>query len=184
MDCRLGHGVDVAGMRDKMARLGVSTAAMTPSYLRLFEQADFPGLRQLITVGEAPHRADALHYAARLRYVNGYGPTETTAAVSFAHITAHEAHAKRLTAGKPLANTSVHIRDSQGEPVPPNAVGCIWLGGMGLASGYLNRPDLTAASFVETPAGRLYSTGDLGRWTHSGELQILGRPSAIPADPY
>jgi amino acid adenylation domain-containing protein/thioester reductase-like protein len=170
-----GEMDDIAGMRAKMARLGVSTAAVTPSYLRLFEQADFPGLRLLITVGEPPHRADALHYAARLRYINGYGPTENTAAVSFGQIGAHEAHAKRLTAGKPLANTSVHIRDSQGEPVPPDAVGRIWLGGMGLASGYLNRPELTAASFVETPAGRLYSTGDLGRWTRSGELQILGR---------
>jgi amino acid adenylation domain-containing protein/thioester reductase-like protein len=167
-----GELADIAGMRDKMIRLGVSTATMTPSYLRLFEQADFFGLRLLITVGEPPHRVDALHYAARLRYVNGYGPTENTAAVSFGQIAAQ---AQRLTAGKPLANTSVHIRDGQGEPVPPEAVGCIWLGGMGLASGYLNRPDLTAASFVETPAGRLYSTGDLGRWTHTGELQILGR---------
>jgi len=163
---------DIAGMRGKMARLGVSTAAMTPSYLRLFEQADFPGLRLLITVGEPPHRADALHYAARLRYVNGYGPTENTVAVSYGRIAPH---AQRLTAGKPLANTSVYIRDSQGELVPPDAVGLVWLGGMGLATGYLNRPDLTAASFVETPAGRLYSTGDLGRWTSTGDLQILGR---------
>jgi amino acid adenylation domain-containing protein/thioester reductase-like protein len=170
-----GEMDDIAGMRDKMVRLGVTTATMTPSYLRLFEQADFPGLRLLITAGEPPHRADALHYAARLRYVNGYGPTENTVAVSYGHIAAHEAHAKRLTAGKPLANTSVHICDSHGEPVPPEAVGRIWLGGMGLASGYLNRPDLTAASFVETPAGRLYSTGDSGRWTRNGDLQILGR---------
>jgi len=167
-----GEMDDIAGMRDKMVRLGVSTAAMTPSYLRLFEQADFPGLRLLITVGEPPHRADALHYAARLRYVNGYGPTENTVAVSFGHVTS-EAH--RLTAGKPLANTSVHIRNSAGEPVPPGATGLIWLGGMGLAAGYLNRPELTAASFVETPVGRLYCSGDLGRWTHAGELEILGR---------
>jgi len=167
-----GEMDDIAVMREKIARLGVSTATMTPSYLRLFEQADLPGLRLLITAGEPPHRADALHYAARLRYVNGYGPTENTVAVSYGHIAAH---AQRLTAGKPLANTSVHIRDSEGEPVPPGAVGLVWLGGMGLATGYLNRPDLTAASFVETPAGRLYSTGDLGRWTRTGELQILGR---------
>ncbi len=163
---------DILGLRDKMVRLGVSIAAMTPSYLRLFEQADFPGLRLLITVGEPPHRADALHYAARLRYVNGYGPTENTVAVSYGKITAQ---AQRLTAGKPLANTSVHIRNSEGEPVPPGATGLLWLGGMGLATGYLNRPDLTAASFLETTQGRLYSTGDLGRWTRTGELQILGR---------
>ena len=163
---------DLAGMRDKIARLGVTTASMTPSYLRLFEQADFPGLRSLMTVGESPHRADALHYAARLRYINGYGPTESTAAASYGQI---EAQAQRLTAGRPMANTSVHIRNSQVEPVPPGAVGIVWVGGIGLALGYLNRPDLTAASFVETSAGRLYCTGDLGRWTHTGELEILGR---------
>src|ERR1019366_7780746 len=167
-----GEMDDIAGMRAKMARLGVSIAAMTPSYLLLFEQADFPGLRLLITVGEPPHRADALHYAARLRYVNGYGPTENTVAVSYGKITAQ---AQRLTGGKPLANTSVHIRNSEGEPVPPGATGLLWLGGMGLATGYLNRPDLTAASFLETTQGRLYSTGDLGRWTRTGDLQILGR---------
>jgi amino acid adenylation domain-containing protein/thioester reductase-like protein len=167
-----GEMDDILGLRDKMVRLGVSIAAMTPSYLRLFEQADFPGLRLLITVGEPPHRGDALHYASRLRYFNGYGPTENTVAVSYGKITAQ---AQRLTAGKPLANTSVHIRNSEGEPVPPGATGLLWLGGMGLATGYLNRPDLTAASFVETPQGRLYSTGDLGRWTRTGELQILGR---------
>jgi amino acid adenylation domain-containing protein/thioester reductase-like protein len=167
-----GEMDDLAGMRDKIARLGVTTASMTPSYLRLFEQADFPGLRSLMTVGESPHRADALHYAARLRYINGYGPTESTAAASYGQI---EAQAQRLTAGKPMANTSVHIRNSYGEPVPPGAAGIVWVGGMGLALGYLNRPDLTAAGFVETSAGRLYCTGDLGRWTHTGDLEILGR---------
>jgi amino acid adenylation domain-containing protein/thioester reductase-like protein len=167
-----GEMEDIAGVRDKMARLGVSTATMTPSYLRLFDQADFSSLRLLTTVGEPPNPADALHYAKSLRYFNGYGPTENTAAVSFGQIMPQ---AQRMTAGKPLANTSVYIRDPLGEPVPPGAVGFIWLGGMGLARGYLNRPDLTAASFVETPAGRLYCTGDLGRWTNSGELEILGR---------
>ncbi len=111
---------DIAAMRDKMARLGVSVATMTPSYLRLFEQADFPSLRLLMTVGEPPHPADALYYAGRLRYLNGYGPTENTAAASFWQITTQT---QRFVAGKPLANTSVYIRDSHGEPVPPGAVG-------------------------------------------------------------
>ena len=167
-----GEVNDIAGIRQKIARLGVTTASMTPSYLRLFEQAEFPGLRVLMTVGEPPHREDVLHYAAHVRYINGYGPTENTAAASYGLITPQ---AQRLTAGTPMANTSVHIRNNQGEPVPPGAVGEIWLGGTGLALGYLNRPDLTAASFLETNAGRLYRTGDLGRWTHSGELEILGR---------
>jgi amino acid adenylation domain-containing protein/thioester reductase-like protein len=163
---------DISGMRDKLARLGVTMATMSPSYLRLFEQADFPSLRILMTVGEPPHRADALYYAGRLRYINGYGPSENTVATSFGLVTPL---ALRLTVGRPIANTSIHILDGQGLPVPPGAVGNVWLSGMGLALGYLNRPDLTAASFVETPAGRRYSTGDLGRWTRAGELQILGR---------
>ena len=168
-----GEMDDIAGMRDKMVRLGVSTATMTPSYLRLFEQADFPGLRLLITVGEPPHRADALHYATRLRYFNGYGPTENTAAVSFGQITVH---AQRLTAGKPLANTSVYIRDSQGEPVPPGAAGTSLAGRHGARPGVSRTvPTSPPRSFVETSAGRLYCTGDLGRWTHTGELEILGR---------
>ncbi len=163
---------DIAGMRAKLSRLGVTVATLPPSYLRLFEQADFPGLRILMTVGEPPVAADAQHYAARLRTINGYGPTENTAATTVGTIAPG---VPRLTAGKPLANIAVHIRDERGNPVPPGSAGEIWLGGMGLAIGYLNRPDLTAASFVETPSGRLYRTGDLGRWTPSGDLQILGR---------
>ncbi len=163
---------DVGGMKAKLERLGVSVATMPPSYLRLFEQADFPGLRLLMTVGEPPHLSDALHYAGRLDYINGYGPTENTAAATVGRV---PPGARRLTAGRPLANTEVHILDERGTPLPPGAVGKVWLGGAGLAIGYLNRPDLTAAAFVETASGRLYDTGDLGRWTETGELMVLGR---------
>lgn len=163
---------DIVGMRAKLSRLGVTVATLPPSYLRLFEQADFPGLRVLMTVGEPPVAADAQHYAARLRYINGYGPTENTAAATVGAIIPGTS---RLTAGKPLANIEVHICDDHGDPVPPGSVGAVRLGGMGLATGYLNRPELTASSFVETASGRLYRTGDLGRWTSTGDLQILGR---------
>ena len=163
---------DIPGMRAKLARLGVTMASMPPSYLRLFDRAGFPGLRFLMTVGEPPHPGDARHYAGQLAYWNGYGPTENTAAATFSRV---PPGAARLTAGRPLPNTSVHVLDADGAPVPPGAVGQIWLGGMGLAVGYLNRPELTAASFHETPAGRRYNTGDLGRWTAGGELLVLGR---------
>lgn len=163
---------DIAGMAATMARLGLSVATMPPSYLRLFGQADFPNLRVLMTVGEPPIPADARHYAARLRYINGYGPTETTAAAAIGPVSPE---ARRLTAGVPLANTSIHLLDPDGRPVPPGAIGEVWLGGAGLAAGYLNRPDLTEAAFVTRPEGRLYRSGDLGQWSGEGELVILGR---------
>ena len=161
----------IAAMRAKVARLGISTATMTPSYLRLFEQAEFPGLRLLMTVGEPPHAADAQHYGSHLDYFNGYGPTECTAAVSYGRVT----DAQRLTAGRPLVNTHVSIRGSMGERVPPGGIGEIWVGGRGLAAGYLNRPGLTTTAFVESSDGRYYRTGDAGRWTHDGQLRVLGR---------
>ncbi|WP_114858512.1 non-ribosomal peptide synthetase [Azospirillum brasilense] len=163
---------DIAGLRARMERLGVTSATLPPSYLRLFEQADLPTLRILMTVGEPPNAADALHYAARLRYVNGYGPTENTAAASIGILSPDSPW---MSAGRPLPNTAIHILDEDGEPVPPGAVGHVWLSGLGLAIGYLNRPDLTTAAFVETPKGRRYRTGDLGRWLPNGELLVLGR---------
>lgn len=163
---------DTAGLRAKMERLGVTSATLPPSYLRLFEQADLPTLRILMTVGEPPNAADALHYAARLRYINGYGPTENTAAASIGILSPDSPW---MSAGRPLPNTAIHILDEDGEPVPPGAIGHIWLSGLGLAIGYLNRPDLTAAAFVETAKGRRYRTGDLGRWLPNGELLVLGR---------
>jgi amino acid adenylation domain-containing protein/thioester reductase-like protein len=163
---------DITLMRDTLVRRGVTVATMTPSYLRLFEQAELPSLRILMTVGEPPYPADVEHYAARLRYINGYGPTENSAASSMGVV---PAQTTRIASGRPLPNTSIRILDSRQLPVPPGAAGEIWLGGIGLSLGYLNRPDLTAQSFIETPAGRLYRSGDLGRWTPSGELQILGR---------
>lgn len=163
---------DIDGMRDLFKRRGVTIATMPPSYLRLFERTDLSGLRILMTAGEPPIPDDARHYAARLSYFNGYGPTENTVAASFGPI---RPDAESLAAGRPVANTSVHIVGSDGSPLPPGVVGEIWLGGQGLARGYLNRPELTAASFVGTGSERRYRTGDLGRWLRSGELQVLGR---------
>ena len=80
-----------------------------------------------------------------------------------------------LSGGRPLPNTSVHVCDSEGNAVPPGVVGELWLGGAGLARGYVGRPDLTAAAFVETAHGRRYRSGDLGRWRATGEIEILGR---------
>jgi amino acid adenylation domain-containing protein/thioester reductase-like protein len=163
---------DISGMLALIQRLGVTVLTTSPSYLHLFERADLPGLRILMTVGEPPIPDDARHYAAKLSYFNGYGPAENTAGTTFGRV---RADAEQITAGRPISNTAVYIVDESGKPVPPGVIGEIWLGGMGLAAGYLNRPDLTAAGFVDTAGGRRYRSGDLGRWLRSGELQLLGR---------
>ena len=163
---------DISGMQRLIRRRGVTIATMSPSYLRLFEQADFPGLRLIMTVGEPPVTDDFRYYAARLSYMNGYGPTENTAATSVGQIL-HDA--EQIHAGRPLSNTTVYIVDENGKPSPPGVTGEIRVGGTGVAIGYLNRPDLTAAAFVYINGERLYRTGDFGRWLRTGDLQILGR---------
>lgn len=163
---------DIAAMHALLKRHGVTVATMSPSYLSLFERVELAGLRTLMTVGEPPRLNDLQHYASRIAYFNGYGPTENTAAATLGRLRVDQ---EVCVAGRPLANTEIFINDDSGHPVPPGVVGEIWLGGMGLAVGYLNRPELTATNFVETKYGRCYRTGDLGRWLRSGELQVLGR---------
>ena len=109
---------------------------------------------------------------------NMYGPTETTIWSSVDHVTS----ADHISLGAPIANTQLHVLDENREPVAPGIPGELWIGGIGLASGYLKRPELTAEKFVtvpskdsETPEARLYRTGDEVRYRSDGTLEFLGR---------
>ncbi|NTW69316.1 MAG: amino acid adenylation domain-containing protein [Chlorobiaceae bacterium] len=164
---------DIPCMHDLIRHRGVTIATMSPSYLRLFEQAEFPAhLRLIMTVGESPVSDDARYYAPKLSYFNGYGPTENTAASSLGRILPDQ---EAIHTGRPLPNTTIYITSEEGKPLPPGSIGDVWVGGASLAKGYLNRPDLTASAFLFVKGERRYRTGDLGRWLPSGELQILGR---------
>src|SRR5690606_35821991 len=102
------------------------------------------------------------------------GPTETTVWSTAKLVTDPAA----LTIGRPIDNTSVYVLDEQRRLVPLGTTGELWIGGHGVAQGYLGRPDLTAERFVDSPfeAGdRIYRTGDLARLRHDGELECLGR---------
>ncbi len=105
-----------------------------------------------------------------------YGPTETTT-YSTAALRRPDPTA---TIGRPIANTTIHLLDEMLQPVPPGEKGEIYIGGAGVARGYLHRPDLTAQKFIADPfsaepGARLYRTGDLGRRRPNGELEYLGR---------
>ncbi len=151
------------------------TMQSTPATWRMLLAAGWAGdlhLRALCG-GEAlpPDLAAAL--APRVGELwNLYGPTETTVWSSRQRLAAGE----RVTIGRPLAATSLHVLDAAGATAPLGVPGDLLIGGLGLARGYLGRPDLTAASFVPAPSGaRLYRTGDLARTLTDGRIEHLGR---------
>jgi len=112
--------------------------------------------------------------APSARIYNMYGPTETTVWSIYKDVTL----ADYVTIGNPIANTRIYILDEERAPVPIGITGEIYIGGEGLARGYLNREDLTKEKFVTDLFHQdqtMYKTGDLGRWTSKDEIEHLGR---------
>lgn len=110
---------------------------------------------------------------------NLYGPTEAAVDVSYWHAS-NQDHSNPIPIGFPVWNTALYIVDDALRPVPAGVTGHLYLAGMQLADGYLNRPDLTAASFIpnpfsDQPSTRIYKTGDLARWRSDGAVEYLGR---------
>jgi pristinamycin I synthase-3/4 len=142
----------------------------------------FAALDTVIVGGEAVD-ARAVHAVVAAggprHLLNGYGPTEATT-FSVCHAEAErEAEQATIPIGRPIANTQVYLLDPEGAPVPPGVVGEIWIGGAGLARGYWRQPAATADRFrpdpFGAPGGRLYRTGDRGRYHADGRLAFLGR---------
>jgi arthrofactin-type cyclic lipopeptide synthetase C len=110
---------------------------------------------------------------------NLYGPTETTVdATAWSY--SHELTLVNPPIGRPIANTQIYILDEYGDPVAVGVAGELYIGGAGVARGYLNRADLTAEKFLKDPFSsipdaRMYRTGDLGRWLADGNIEFLGR---------
>ncbi|HEX9295217.1 MAG TPA: MupA/Atu3671 family FMN-dependent luciferase-like monooxygenase [Polyangiaceae bacterium] len=134
-------------------------------------------LRFLLVGGEAMpiELARTLRSATGARILNMYGPTETTV-----WSTVHELNGDEhpVPIGRPIANTRVYVLDAQGEPVPEGAPGELFIGGEGVARGYLGRDELTRQRFLADPfarVGRMYRTGDVARFREGGVLEFLGR---------
>jgi acyl-coenzyme A synthetase/AMP-(fatty) acid ligase/acyl carrier protein len=107
---------------------------------------------------------------------NLYGPTETTIDTTIFHCMPEKTYAF-IPIGRPIDNVSVYVLDSCQQPVPMTVTGELYIGGVGLARGYLNQPELTQERFINNPfgEGRLYKTGDLVRWLPDGNLEFIGR---------
>ncbi|MFI3177398.1 MAG: amino acid adenylation domain-containing protein [Eubacteriales bacterium] len=102
--------------------------------------------------------------------INTYGPTEITVS-SNAKILEDD----QITIGAPLHNVTEQVMDFTGNPLPVGATGELWIGGYGVARGYLGNPEMTAERFVPVDGERYYQSGDLAKWSKSGEITILGR---------
>ncbi len=159
-----------------LAGVGVTVLSCVPTLLMMME-GDVASLRLLILGGEACSAELVKRWwRPGRRVVNTYGPTEATVIATWA-----ECHPERpVTIGKLLPNYSGRILDEQMRPVAAGAAGELCLGGIGLARGYLGRPELTSEKFVKLQNDgprpqRFYRTGDLVRQNPDGEIEFLGR---------
>lgn len=176
-----------------LERERVTILNQTPSAFRQLMQAEAAraqpadlALRTVIFGGEALtfaslHPWMARHGDVQPQLVNMYGITETTVHVTYRRLHAEDLHGtKGSMIGIPIPDLRVYLLDPYMQPVPVGVAGEIYVGGAGVARGYLHRPGLTAEHFVPdpfstTPGARLYRSGDLARFRADGDLEYLGR---------
>jgi tyrocidine synthetase-3 len=182
------QGIEALGMtlRDDG---GFSLVKITPAHLEILRQElqrkkDLAGLtRVLVLGGEAlfwEHLSFWRERAPATRLVNEYGPTETVVGCCVYQVQPETAASGPVPIGRPIANTRLYLLNPTLQPVPFGATGELFVGGVGVTRGYLDRPDMTAERFLPDPFGcepgaRLYRTGDLVRYLADGNLEFLGR---------
>jgi amino acid adenylation domain-containing protein len=158
------------------------TSALFNQYANTIPEA-LAQVKYLLTGGE---RGDVSSFAKVLQaggnnhLIHCYGPTETTTFAITHRVTDIPEGAKSIPLGKPIANTRIYILDSVGQPVPVGVTGEIYIGGAGVALGYLDRPELTAERFLADPYATeqdalMYKTGDLAYWRTDGCIEFVGR---------
>ncbi len=170
-----------------IATQGITTLWLTTGLFHVLAEqpaarAAFSRLHQLLVGGDVlsrPHAELALASLGRATLTNFYGPTEGTTFSSF-HPMRLPLPDRPVPIGRPIANTRMYVLDRRLQPLPAGVPGELYVGGDGVARGYLDRPDLTAERFVpdpfsSRPGRRLYRTGDLARLLPDGNVDFLGR---------
>jgi Non-ribosomal peptide synthetase modules and related proteins len=149
--------------------------------LPLLTQSQWGSVETLIVAGDACPLALAQEWSQGRQFINAYGPSETTVCATLGEYREGD---NLLHIGRPLQNVQVYVLNEERQLVPEGASGELYIGGVGLSKGYLNRENLTREKFVENPfydvdnsaaSERLYRTGDLVRWTSGENLEFLGR---------
>ncbi|MEV5717607.1 non-ribosomal peptide synthase/polyketide synthase [Amycolatopsis mediterranei] len=177
--------IDADVLRRVITTHGVTGLFITAGLFRVLAQEDpgcLRGVREVWTGGEVVRPAAVQQVSDAcpgLTVVDVYGPTETTTFATRFPLPPGEPVPDVLPIGRPLDDTAAHVLDHGLRPVPPGAVGELYLAGTGLARGYLGQPALTAERFLADPFGapgaRMYRTGDLVRWTPAQVLEFVGR---------
>jgi amino acid adenylation domain-containing protein len=167
---------------ERLHDYAITHITLPPSALAVMPQDELPALQTIIVAGEACPAELIKQWSVGRNFFNAYGPTEATVCATIGKATP-KANAKctpedeKISIGKAIANTQVYILDANLQPVPVGVPGELYIGGVGLARGYLNRTELTQEKFIHNPfgTGRLYKTGDLARYLPDGNIEYLGR---------
>ncbi|ELR68460.1 Long-chain-fatty-acid--CoA ligase [Fulvivirga imtechensis AK7] len=175
--------LNISDFKHTLNKNAITTLWLTSSWFNQIVDTDkrtFDRLRYLIIGGDklSPSHVLAIKESCpELTLVNGYGPTENTT-FSACFVIDKVEYNNPVPIGKPISNSTVYILDSHLNLVPIGVKGGIYVGGEGVARGYLNKAELTAEKFIENPfkkGERLYNTGDLGKWDKNGNVIFLGR---------
>ncbi|WP_242071964.1 non-ribosomal peptide synthetase [Nostoc sp. FACHB-110] len=166
----------------------LSLVKITPAHLELlkgqFSPSAAAGRTRAFIIGGENLLAENISFwqkaAPDTILINEYGPTETVVGCCVYQVPPGQSLSGSIPIGKPIANTQLYVLDQYGQPTPIGVVGELHIGGVGLARGYLHRPDLSAEKFIPNPFStepgeRLYKTGDLARYRLDGTLEYLGR---------
>ncbi|MGV8004650.1 amino acid adenylation domain-containing protein [Photorhabdus temperata subsp. temperata] len=157
----------------------ITHAVLPPALLPHLNFNKWRSVSTLLLAGEAVPPQIAVRWSQNRKLFNVYGPTECTSIVTTALLTD-----EKITIGKPLPNVVMRILDLEGNLAPMGVIGELYIGGVQLARGYRNSPEITARQFICDPfsshstdgrENRLYRTGDLVRWTPDGQLEFIGR---------
>ncbi len=161
---------------------------ITPAHLEMLSHEIKPSeaasITKVFVIGGENLLAESLRlwreFAPQTRLINEYGPTETVVGCCTYEVRAEDPRSGSVIIGRPISNTQLYILDRHRNPVPAGVAGELYIGGDGVARGYLNRAELSAQKFLPDPfssreGAMLYKTGDLARYRKDGNLEFLGR---------
>lgn len=162
---------------DVLRQQEITTVTLPPSVLALLSETEVPQLSSLISAGEACTSEVVGRWSVGRQMINAYGPTETTVCAT---MTGRLGESEPLSIGRAMDNMRVYVLDEWLEPMPIGLSGEVYVGGVGVARGYLMQPGLTAERFIPEPFGgragvRMYRTGDIGRYLENGSIEFVGR---------